>query len=67
MTRYPKITITVEDENGGEIYKQYCTFFDIAMRHLLNGQDYWLKYLRETEDARKEEDLAQEPEVKGDK
>ena len=54
MTRYPKITITVEDENGGGIYKQDCSFFDIAMRHLIAGQDAWLKYREETEDATKE-------------
>ncbi|MEK9207693.1 MAG: hypothetical protein AAB922_04375 [Patescibacteria group bacterium] len=67
MTKYPKITIKVEDENGNEVYLHDCSFFDVAFRELIHGQDAWLKYLEETEDARKEEDLAQEPEVKGDK
>lgn len=62
MTQYPKITIKVEDEDGNEIYNNDCSFFDIAIKHLMNGQSVWLQYLAETEDATKEhleEDAAQ--------
>mgnify|MGYP001579136777 CR=1 FL=1 len=54
MTKYPKIIIKVEDEDGNEIYIGDCSFFDVAMRHLIAGQDAWLEYLEETEDATKE-------------
>lgn len=62
MTKYPKITITVETEDGEKLYTRDCSFFDIAMRLLISGQDAWLKYCEETEDVKKqdlEEDAAQ--------